>query len=127
LVIPAFVIGLVVPGFLVRVSTELGTFIPLVGGGFSYLAEFAQVVTDGFCCVTFSQIVAPSGKYRVSIIAGLLVLLTAIVYFSFASETGYYLRAGKGSVVWGMVLVLASVGSAGIAVIFAYQNTKRTP
>ena len=125
LVIPAFAIGLVVPGFLVRISTELGTLLPLVGGGFSYLAEFAQVVTDGFCSVTFSQIVAPSGKYKVSVIAGLLVLLSAIVYFSFTSETGYYLRAGEGTVVWETTLVLASVGSAGIAVIFADRNTKR--
>lgn len=118
LVIPAFLIGIIVPGMLVRVSTELA--IPAGDTLFLPMAELGQSMADGAFSVFLPRVAAPHSKKQISLAAGILVvlILSSILALSFA--TNYYAGAGVGTIVWQVVLFLVMGLAAGIATLYAY-------
>ena len=117
LVIPAFLIGILVPGMLVRISTEL--VIPAGDTLFLPLAELGQSMADGAFSVFLPRMVAPHSKMQISFAAGILVvaILTSILAYSFA--TNYYAGAGTGTVVWQVILFVLTGLAAGVAMLYA--------
>ena len=77
LVIPAFVAGYILPGIMVRTSTELLTLIPGVGVLFEPIAQVGQGLVDGACAVLFARFVVPHTKMGVSLTAGITVGILA--------------------------------------------------
>jgi hypothetical protein len=127
LVIPAFVVGYIVPGMLVRISTELGTLIPGAGVLFVPMAEGAQTLVDGACAVLFARFVVPYAKMGVSLAVGITVgiLTTGLMLFTLFF-TNYYAGVGFGTVLWQVVLMFLSVIGAGLAVLYAYIQAKQS-
>ena len=127
LVIPAFVAGYIVPGMLVRISTELGTLIPGVGVLFVHMSQVGQGLVDGACAVLFARFVVPHTKMGVSLTAGITVgiLTTGFVLFTLFF-TNYYAGVGFGTVLWQVVLMFLSVIGAGLAVLYAYIQSKQS-
>ena len=127
LVTPAFLVGIIVPGMLVRISTEIILFVPM--------AEFGQSMVDGACAVLFPRAVAPHHKMGISITAGILVMVISVFYFAssflftnyYEAGVGKYAGVGKATVVWQVVLVLTMIAAAGIAVLYAHVQAKRAP
>ena len=118
LVIPAFLIGIVVPGMLVRISTEL-----VIPGGdtlFLPMAEIGQSMADGACAVFLPRAIAPHAKFYISLASGILltVILGSTLAFSFV--TNYYAGVGTGTVVWQVVLFITTGFAAGVAVLYAH-------
>jgi predicted nucleic acid-binding Zn ribbon protein len=117
LVIPAFLIGIIVPGMLVRVSTEL--VIPAGDTLFLPMAEIGQSMADGAFSVFLPRMVAPHSKLPISLVAGILVvvLLGSVLLYSFA--TNYYAGVGTGTIVWEVVLFVVTGLAAGVAMLYA--------
>ena len=127
LVIPAFIFGYTIPGMVVRISTELGTLIPGVGVLFLHMAELGQVLVDGAGAVLLSRFVVPHTKMGVSFAAGITVgvLITGFVLYTLFL-TNYYAGVSFGTVLWQVVLMFLSVIGAGLAVLYAFIQDKKS-
>ena len=125
LVVPAFVIGIIVPGMVVRISTELGSLIP--GGDvlFSPMAELGQVVVDGACAVLFPRAVAPHSKMGISLLAAIIVTVVTGLILAFAYFNNYYAGVGFSTVLWQVGLMAIMIMAAGVAVLYAHVQAKR--
>ena len=91
LVIPAFLLGYFVPGFLVRISWVAGSsWIPGIDFLMMRWAEFLQTVADGFCSVFFAGYVAPSRARVVRLVAAPMTVIGLGGSFIYVLLTGYY-------------------------------------
>ena len=117
LVIPAFLIGIILPGMLVRISAEL-----VIPGGDSLFLPFAEVsqsMADGAFAVFLPRLAAPHSKKKISLGAGILLIaiLGSILAYSFATD--YYAGVGAGTVLWQVVLFLITGLAAGVAMLYS--------
>jgi hypothetical protein len=75
LVVPALVVGYVIPGLIVRISWESGsTWVPFFGDIVYGWAQILQSVVDGIGAVYLAVAVAPSRKKVTSLLAGIVVV-----------------------------------------------------
>lgn len=108
---------------LVRISTELGFFIPGGEVFFSPMSQVGQSIADGACAVLLPRAVTPYHKMGISIAAAILVTVIAVFVLMIAGLTNYYAGVGAGIVAWQIVLMLLTVMAAGIAVLYAHIRT----
>jgi len=130
-VIPAFAVGLVVPGIIARFAIELWPegFFPW-SHWIDWLIEkwaiLMQSVLDGFCAVYFTARVAPRGRLAVALIAALIlaVALGAVVMGTFT--LGYW---GHDYTVaaWPLTLMATQLVSAGAAVWYSREEEQQGP
>ncbi len=124
LVIPAFIVGIIVPGLVVRISTELGSLIPGGDALFMPMAELGQSVTDGVCAVLFPRAVAPRSKTGISLAAALVITVIVGLLLSNAYITNYYAGVGGATVIWQVALMLTTIAAAGVAALYARVQTR---
>ena len=124
-VIPAFVAGYFVPGMLVRISTELLTFIPGAEVFVSPMSEVGQAMVDGACAVLFPRAVAPHAKMGISVIAAIVLTIMTCLVLGYSFLVNYYGGVGVGTVIWQMVLILVPIISAWVAVLYAHGEANR--
>jgi hypothetical protein len=125
LVIPAFLVGFFIPGFLARISWEFSSsWIP----GFDFLtmrfAEFIQPVVDGFCSVYFAGAVAPRGVMAVSIAAATIVAVATGGILAISFVTNYYRDVEPITVIWNSGLMVVTVASAAFAVWLRHEQER---
>ena len=125
LVIPVFAIGYMVPGLLVRMSTEVLSLLPFGSTLFLTMAKLGQSITDGLCAVLFTRAVAPHHKFGISIAAAVVVTFGAAYSLMFITSTNYFEGVGSATVLWNVVLILLQVIAAWVAVLYAHSRTNR--
>jgi len=121
LVLPAFVIGILVPGLLVRISTELA--IPGGGTWLLPMAELGQSMSDGAFSVLLPWWAAPHSKQLISVIAGVLTICFVAFFMIDSLTTGYFDGVGSGTVLWQFILALVTGASAGIIVLYTKSQS----
>lgn len=83
-VLPAFLVGIVVPGLLIRISWEFGSsWIPFVDDFISSWSQVLQSIADGFCGVFFAAGAAPAHKRLIAVSAGLIIVAYSGLTFLF--------------------------------------------
>lgn len=121
LVLPAFLFGYVVVGFLVRVLWEGGSsWIPGIDFLMMHTAEFLQHVVDGFCAVFFAGYVAPSRAMTVRLVATTMIVVFIGGFLIYSLFTGYFRIEELGltaEISWEIVLwvtqIIAAIVAAG--------------
>lgn len=123
LVVPAFLVGLFLPGILVRISWEFASsWIPGVNTLTKRWSEFLQSGVDGFCAVYFAQTIAPYGKVWISIVAAIVVAtVSGGVLAGTLLFTNYYEGVGIGTILWNSGLILVTVAAAVVAVRYTLE------
>ena len=122
-VLPAFVVGLIVPGLLIRFAWSWYPegFMPWshwIDWALERIAEVFQSGADGYCAVYFPAAVAPKGRLVVAITATLLLGMAYGAILMFGWGTGYFAEEYTMSA-WPIFLILVSLAAAvaGAAII----------
>ena len=104
LVLPAVLIGYLVPGFLIRIAWEVGwSWIPGMDFLMTRVAEFLQVAVAGFCSVFFAGYVAPRRARVVRLAAATMTVIGLGGSFIYVLLTGYYQGVPTVEVSWQIV------------------------
>ena len=96
LVLPAFLLGAAVPGFLIRFTWEMGwSWIPFMDFQILVMrvADFLQMVVTGFCAVFFAGYVAPRSARVVRLVAATMVIV--VIGGNFIYPPSYRLLPGR--------------------------------
>ena len=113
LVLPAFLLGVFVPGFLIRFSWEMGSsWIPGMDFLVIRMAEFAQTMADGGCSVFFAGYVAPRRARAVRLVAATMTFVIAGGNFIYVLLNDYYQGATTLATSWDIVLVVTHILAA---------------
>lgn len=119
MVIPVFVFGYFVPGFLARISWEFGSsWIPLFDALWERVGEFMQVVADGAFAVYLAALVAPRANKAVAVAAALFIVIVVGVLLTISVVTDYYRGAPSLDVFWNVLLIVVTAIAGVVAAIY---------
>ena len=129
--LPAFLFGYVVAGFLVRILWEGGSsWIPGIDFLMMRMAEFLQHVVDGFCAVFFAGYVAPSRAMTVRLVAATLIVACTGGFLIYSLFIGYFRIEEFGltaEVSWAIMLWVTQIIAAIVAAGTYVRPSTRPP
>jgi hypothetical protein len=115
-VLPAFVIGFVVPGILVGIGSSFNHF----GWLEQKWTDLIQSGIGGYCAVYFAAAVAPRFKRITAVAAALLLLVVSGVFGILA----WQYRESTSPALWVLVNLVVTLGAGGAAVGVAIDKEK---
>ena len=123
--VPAVVLGIIVPGMIVRILFE--DIFPLMNVTSIFRIKGApmllQAVVDGIAPIYIASSIAPRGKKAVSLITGFLLVATFFGVTMTSFGVNYWRDVPASTVLWHVFLGALTAVTAGIATwYFAFSN-----
>ena len=121
LVIPAFLIGFIVPGVLIRSLTELGSLAFSNSFLIDNFARINQAIVDGSCAVWFARMVVSQGKHTIAKIATYMVVISISLVLIGSYLLNYYRGVPADVVTWEVTLILITAASSVLTLTYGQR------
>ena len=113
LVLPAFLLGCFLPGFLISILWEMGSSSTSgIDSLMMRVSEILQTIATGVCSVFFAGYVAPRRARVVKLIAATMIVIGPGSFLIYALLNEYYQGTSTLEVIWDIALVATQIVAA---------------
>lgn len=113
LVLPAFLLGYFLPGFLISILWEISSSSTSgIDSLMMRVSEVLQTIVTGVCSVFFAGYVAPRRARVVRLVAATMNVIGPVSFLIYALLNEYYQGTPTLEVIWDIMLVLTQIIAA---------------